>query len=134
MLSRSTSSNSKQACVQNVKKCLLLYWPSERTNPMTSHAVILQDGGALAPKAVTKQPFFFKMVTIIIFVIYIFFIKMKVIFQNNVNLTDCFHFKVTMLLGNTAQVFLELMFCTSYFCCDVQPVHNAATSQCSCSK
>ncbi len=54
---------------------ILLYWPSERTNPVASHAVVvLQDGGALAPKAITKQPFFFKMVTLIMFVI-IFFNK-----------------------------------------------------------
>ncbi len=68
---------------------ILLYWPLERINPVTSHAVVLQDSGTLAPKAITKQPFFFKMVTLIMFVIY-FFIKMEVIFLNNVNLADCF--------------------------------------------
>ncbi len=51
-----------QQCFQKCKEMLiLLHWPSERTNPVTSHAVVLQDGGALAPKAITKQPFFFKM-------------------------------------------------------------------------
>ncbi len=42
-----------------------------------------------APKAITKQPRFFKMVTLIMFVIY-FFIKMEVIFPNNLNLTASF--------------------------------------------
>ncbi len=68
---------------------ILLYWPSERTNPVMSHAVALQDGGALAPKAITKQPVFFKMVTLIMFVIY-FLIKVEITLLNNVNLTDCF--------------------------------------------
>ncbi len=68
---------------------ILLYWPSERTNPVTSHAVVLQDGGALAPKAITKQPFFFKMVTLSMFVIY-FLINVEITLLNNVNLTDCF--------------------------------------------
>ncbi len=68
---------------------ILLHWPSERTDPVTSHAVVLQDGGPLAPKAIKKRHIFFKMVTLIMFVIYIF-IKMEVIFLNNVYLTDCF--------------------------------------------
>ncbi len=76
-------------CSKCEEMLILLYWPSERTNPVTSHAVVLQEGGALAPKAITKQPFFLKMVTLIMCYIY-FFIKMEVIFQNNVNLTDCF--------------------------------------------
>ncbi len=59
-----------------------------RTNPVTSHAVVQQDGGTLAPKAITKQPFFFKMVTLIMFVI--FLIKVEITLLNNVNLTDCF--------------------------------------------
>ncbi len=42
-----------------------------------------------APKAITKQPRFFKMVTLIMFVVY-FFIKMEVIFPNNLNLTASF--------------------------------------------
>ncbi len=45
-------------CSKCKEMLILLYWPSERTNPMTSHTVVLQDGGALAPKAITKQPFF----------------------------------------------------------------------------
>ncbi len=61
-----------------------------RTSPVTSHAVVLQDGGTLAPKAITKQPFFFKMVTLIMFVIYFFLIKVEIALLNNVNLTDCF--------------------------------------------
>ncbi len=44
----------------------------EQTNPVMSHAVVLQDGGARAPKAITKHPFFFKTVTLIVFVIYFF--------------------------------------------------------------
>ncbi len=65
------------------------YWPSERTNPVTSHAVVLQDGGALAPNAITK-PFFFK-----INHVYIFSLKRKS-FLNKVNLTD-FYFKVPFI-------------------------------------
>ncbi len=76
-------------CSKCKEMLILLHWSSERTNPVTSHAVVLQDGGALASKAITKQTFFFKMVTLIMFVIY-FFIKMELIFLNNVNLTDCF--------------------------------------------
>ncbi len=68
---------------------VLLYWSLERTNPMTSHAVALQDGGALASKAITKHPFFLKMVTLIMFVIY-FLTKVEITLVNNVNLTDCF--------------------------------------------
>ncbi len=59
-------------CSKCKEMLILLYWPSDRTNPVTSHAVVQQDGGALAPKAITKQPFFFKMVTLIMFVIYFF--------------------------------------------------------------
>ncbi len=58
----------KQACDQKVKKCLyisLLNWPMGRTNPVMSHAVILQDGGALASKAI-----FFKKVTLIMFMFF----------------------------------------------------------------
>ncbi len=67
---------------------ILLYCPAERTNPVTSHAVVLQDGGALAPKAITKHHFFpFKTVTLIVFVIY-FSIKVEINLLNNVNLTD----------------------------------------------
>ncbi len=43
---------------------------------------------ALASKAITKH-FFFKMVTLIIFVIY-FLIKVEIALLNNVNLNDCF--------------------------------------------
>ncbi len=46
-------------CWKCKEMVIILYWPSKRTNPMTSRAVVLQDGGALAPKAITKQPFFF---------------------------------------------------------------------------
>ncbi len=56
---------------------------------MTSHAVVLQDVGALAPKAITEHIFFFKTVTLIVFVIY-FLIKVEINLLNNVNLTDCF--------------------------------------------
>ncbi len=49
----------------------------ERTNPVTSHAVVLQDGGTLALKAITKHPFFFKMVSLIVFVIQ-FFINVEI--------------------------------------------------------
>ncbi len=45
---------------------ILLHWPTERTNPVTSYAVVLQDGGTLAPKAITKHPFLFKMVTFVV--------------------------------------------------------------------
>ncbi len=76
-------------CSKCKEMLILLYWPSERTNPVTSHAVVQQDGGTLAPKAITKQPFFFKMVTLIKFVIY-FLIKVEITLLNNVNLTDCF--------------------------------------------
>ncbi len=51
--------------------------------------MVLQDGGALAPKAITKQDFYFKMVTLIMFIIYIL-IKVEITLLNNVNLTDCF--------------------------------------------
>ncbi len=51
-------------CSKCKEMLILLYWPSERTNPVSSHAVVLQDGGTLAPKAITKQPFFFKIVTL----------------------------------------------------------------------
>ncbi len=61
-------------CLKSKEMLVLLYWPSELTNPVTYHAVVLHDCGALAPKAITKQPFFFKMVT---FVIYIFLLKWK---------------------------------------------------------
>ncbi len=59
-------------CSKNKKMPILLNWPTERTNPVMSHMVVLQDGGALAPKAITKHPFFFKMVSLIVFVIYFF--------------------------------------------------------------
>ncbi len=54
-----------------------------------SHVVVLQDGGALLPKAITKHIFFFKTVTLIVFVIY-YLIKVEITLLNNVNLTDCF--------------------------------------------
>ncbi len=54
-----------------------------------SHAVVLQDGGALALKVITKHPFFFKMVSLIVFVIY-FLIKVEITLLNYANLTDCF--------------------------------------------
>ncbi len=56
---------------------------------MTSHAVVLQDGGGdLALIAKIKLFFFFKMVTLIMFVLY-FFIKVEITLLNNVK-TDCF--------------------------------------------
>ncbi len=71
------NNNNKIKLLIRKNKCkemlILLHWPSERTNPVTSHAVVLQDGGSLAPKAITKQPFFFKMVTLIMFVIDFFY-------------------------------------------------------------
>lgn len=57
------------------------------TKPVMSDAAPIQAGGALAPKAIGKHALFFKMVTLIKFVKSI---KVKINFQNNVNLTDCF--------------------------------------------
>ncbi len=51
--------------------------------------ILLQDCSALAPKAVTKHSFFFKTVTLIVFVIY-FFINVVINLLNNLNLTKCF--------------------------------------------
>ncbi len=51
--------------------------------------ILLQDCSALAPKAVTKHSFFFKTVTLIVFVIY-FFINVVINLLNNLNLTNCF--------------------------------------------
>ncbi len=75
-------------CSKCKEMLILLHWSSERTNLVTSHTVVLQDGGALSPKAIMKHPFFFKMVTLIMFVIY-FLIKVEITLLN-VNLTDCF--------------------------------------------
>ncbi len=63
---------------------ILLSRPSGANQPVTSHATVLS---ALAPKSITKLIIFFKIVTLIMFVC--LFIKMEVIFLNNVNLTDC---------------------------------------------
>ncbi len=80
---------NQNICVFKSKEMrILLYWPEERTNPVTSHVKVLQDGGALAPKAITKHPFFFKTVTLIMFMY--FLIKVEINLLNNVNLTDCF--------------------------------------------
>ncbi len=67
---------------------ILLNWPKKRTNPVMSHEVVLQDGGVLALKAITKQPFFFKMVSLIVFIH--FLINVEITLLNNENLTDCF--------------------------------------------
>ncbi len=64
-------------CSKNKEMPILLYWPMERTNPVMSHTVVLQDGSTLALKAITKHPFFFKMVSLIVFVIY-FLIKVEI--------------------------------------------------------
>ncbi len=77
-------------CSKSKEMLILLYWPAERTNPVTSHIVVLQDGGALAPKAIIKHPFFF-LNGYINRVCYIcFLIKVEISLLNNVNLTDCF--------------------------------------------
>ncbi len=49
---------------------------------MTSHAVALQDGGALASKAITKHPFFLKWLHYHV-VIY-FLTKVEITLVNNV--------------------------------------------------
>ncbi|MGL5581767.1 MAG: hypothetical protein ACRDCE_12535, partial [Cetobacterium sp.] len=74
-----SSSISKQRCVKKEEMLILLYWPMEQTTSVTSHAVVLQDGGTVAPKALTKHPC----------LLYIFFIKVEITLVNNVNLTDC---------------------------------------------
>ncbi len=64
---------------------------------MTSHAVVLQDGGGdLALIAKIKIKNIFKMVTLIMFVLY-FFIKVEITLLNNVNLTD--RFTSTLILN-----------------------------------
>ncbi len=70
-----------------------IYYIYDMSEPILWHhnAVVLQNGGALAPKAITKQMFFFRMVTLIMFVIYMFFfIKVEITLLITVNLTDCF--------------------------------------------
>ncbi len=45
-------------CVQKVNKCSYYFTVQQSESTLWRHAVVLQDGGALAPKAITKHPFF----------------------------------------------------------------------------
>ncbi len=76
-------------CSKFKEMLILLYWSSSEPTPWRHTLWYRKMAGALAPKAVTKHPFFFKMVTLIMFVIY-FLIKVEITLLYNVNLTDCF--------------------------------------------
>ncbi len=81
------SSSSSSISIQAFKMLILLLWPMQWNYPVTSHTWQSQDGGTLAPKAITNILLSLKWLDLSCLLYIYFFITVEI---SLLHLTDCF--------------------------------------------